>query len=267
MDPIVAVAQFAPTMDTAANLATIERLARDAVRQGAGLVVFPEYASYYDKRPGPSFLRHAETLDGPFVTALAAIAEELRIAIVAGLVEVSAVPNRFRNTIVAVIPVAGLVASYSKIHLYQSFGGNEADWIEAGPLEAPRTFRWGGFTVGLETCYDVRFPEVTRRLVDAGADLILVPAAWVPGEHKAHHWRTLVEARAIENTVYVAAAGQTAPSGIGVSLVVDPMGVPLVQLGDQEGLGAAIVSPERLAEVRRVNPSLAVRRFGTHPLS
>jgi predicted amidohydrolase len=266
MEPIIAVAQFAPTMDTAANLATIERLAAEAVAQGAGLVVLPEYASYYDKRPGPSFIRHAETLDGPFVRALESIAERLRIAIVAGLVEVSAQPGRFRNTLVAVIPVVGLVATYSKLHLYQSFGGDEARWIEPGAIEPPRTFQWGGFNVGLETCYDLRFPEVTRRLVDAGADLVLVPAAWVPGELKEHHWRTLLTARAIENTVYVAAAGQTAPSGIGVSLVIDPAGVPLVQLGDREGTAAAAIDPARVAEVRAVNPALAVRRFGTHPL-
>jgi len=267
MEPIVAVAQFAPTADTVANLATIGRLAREAAARGAGLVVLPEYASYFDRRPGPSFVRHAERLDGPFVRALAALADELRIVIVAGLVEVSAEPDRFRNTLVAVVPDAGLVATYSKLHLYQSFGGNEAQWIEPGPIDAPGTFRWAGFTVGLETCYDVRFPEVTRRLVDAGADLVVVPAAWVPGELKEHHWRTLITARAIENTVYVAASGQTAPSGIGVSLIVDPMGAPLVQLGDHEGLAAAAVSPQRVAEVRERNPSLAVRRFGTHPLA
>jgi len=267
MEPVVAVAQFAPTSDVAANLATIERLAREAVVHGAGLVVFPEYASYYDERPGPSFVRHAQALDGPFVRALEALADELAVALVAGLVEVSPVPDRFRNTLVAVLPAAGLAATYSKLHLYESFGGNEARWIEPGPLDAPGTFRWEGFTVGLETCYDVRFPEVTRRLVDAGADLVVVPAAWVPGELKEHHWRTLVTARAIENTAYVVASGQTAPSGIGVSLIVDPMGVPLVQLGADEGVGAAAVSPERVTEVRAVNPALAVRRFGTHPLA
>jgi len=265
MSPTVAVAQFAPSADPAENLAEIGRLARAAADQGAGLVVLPEYASYFDRRPGPSFVAHAEPLDGPFVAGLAALADALGLALVAGLVETSTVPGRFRNTLVAVLPGAGLVAHYPKLHLYQSFGGDESDWIEPGEITAPPTFAWGGFTVGLETCYDIRFPEVTRRLVDAGADLVLVPAAWVPGPHKVDHWRTLVTARAIEDTVYLVGSGQTGPAGIGTSLVVDPMGIPLVELGVEPGLAIAELDPARIAEVRAANSALAVRRFRVEP--
>ncbi len=265
MDPVVAVAQFAPGVDWQANLATIRRLATDAVAKGAGLVVLPEYSSYYDRRPGESFVIHAQTLDGPFVHGLAELADELRVAIVAGLVEVSEQPRKFRNTLVAVIPVAGLVAVYRKLHVYQSFGGNEAEWIEPGALDAPQTFRWGGFTVGMETCYDIRFPEVTRQLVDAGADLVLVPAAWVRGPHKREHWETLLTARAIENTVYVIASGQIPPVGVGASLIIDPMGIALTGLDEAEGIAVAPIAPERLAEVREANPALALRRFRTIP--
>ena len=265
MAPIVAAAQFAPTADPAANLAEIARLARAAANRGAGLVVLPEYASYFDRRPGPSFVAQAQPLDGPFVAALAALADELGVALVAGLVETSSVPGRFRNTLVAVRPGAGLVAHYPKLHLYQSFGGDEAQWIEPGEIVPPPLFAWEGFAVGLETCYDIRFPEVTRRLVDAGADLVLVPAAWVPGPHKVEHWRTLVTARAIEDTVYVVGSGQTAPSGIGASLVVDPMGVVLAELGADPGVACAEVDPARVAEVRTANPALAVRRFHVEP--
>jgi len=259
--PVVAVAQFAPGADVAANLATIRRLAVEAVGRGAGLVVFPEYAQFFDGAPGPSWPPMAESLDGPFVRALDALADASGATIVAGLIEAGSSPDRFHNTVVAVAPGRGLVASYRKLHLYDAFGARESDWVEPGGIAAPQTFEWAGLTVGLQTCYDIRFPEVTRRIVDAGADLVLVPAEWVRGPLKEHHWRTLVVARALENTVYVAAAGQIPPIGVGASLVVDPMGVAIAQLGEVEDVATAIVSAERIAEVRRANPALRLRRF------
>jgi deaminated glutathione amidase len=107
---------------------------------------------------------------------------------------------------------------------------------------------------------------VSRQLVDAGADLLLVPAEWVRGPLKEHHWRILVTARALENTVYVAAADHAPPIGVGNSMIVDPMGVELVTIGEAAGVAVAEVSLERLADVRRINPALALRRFGTHAL-
>ena len=132
-------------------------------------------------------------------------------------------------------------------------------------LDAPELFTWGGFTVGLQTCYDIRFPEVSRRIVDAGADLLLVPAEWVRGPLKEHHWRTLLTARALENTVFVAAADHTPPVGVGTSLVIDPMGVAVAALGEARGVAVAAISPDRVTEVRRVNPALQLRRFGVAP--
>ncbi len=261
MSSAVAVAQFAPGADTSTNVATIDRLAREAVERGAGLVVFPEYSSYFDGAPAEQWLPHAEGLDGPFISALGALADELGAIVVAGMVERADDPRKVRNTLVALAPGTGLVATYRKLHLYDAFGVLESDWVEAGVIEAPETFAWGGFTVGLQTCYDIRFPEVTRRVVDAGADLVLVPAEWVRGPLKEHHWRTLVTTRAIENTIYVAAAGQTPPIGVGNSLIVDPMGVAIASLGEAEDVAVAAVSPGRIAEVRLVNPALALRRF------
>jgi predicted amidohydrolase len=104
---------------------------------------------------------------------------------------------------------------------------------------------------------------VSRRIADAGADAIVLPAAWVPGPLKEHHWETLINARAIENTLYVLASRQTSPGGIGASRIVDPMGVTLAALGENEGVTAADLTSERIAEVRHVNPALALRRFTT----
>jgi predicted amidohydrolase len=135
-----------------------------------------------------------------------------------------------------------------------------------GDLGEPQIFDIDGVPAGLQTCYDIRFPEVSRRLVDAGAELILVPAEWVRGPLKEHHWQTLLTARAIENTVYVAAADHTPPIGVGTSLIVDPMGVALAALGETTGVAVAEVTRARVAEVRESNPSLALRRYRVEPL-
>ena len=263
----VAVAQFAPGTDRAANLAEIRLLAGTAVARGAGIVVFPEYSAFFEKRMGEASLAAAEPLDGPFVTALGALAADLGVHIVAGLLESTDDPARVQNTVVALDPTGRVVARYRKLHLYDAFGVRESDRVRAGLIEEPETFTVAGFTVGLQTCYDIRFPEVTRRLVDAGAELVLVPAEWVPGPLKEAHWRTLVTARALENTIYVAAADHAPPGGVGASMVVDPMGVELVTLGVTAEVALAWISRARLAEVRRVNPALALRRFGVVPLS
>ena len=265
----IAVAQFAPGADEAKNLDTIRSLAEDAASRGALLVVFPEYSSYFTPQLGSDWPEHAQTLHGPFVRALAEIAAELGIHLVAGMIElVPGETERVANTIVAVDAAGAVVAHYRKMHLYDAFGTRESDRIVAGNVwgdgEAP-TFAWGGFTVGLQACYDVRFPEVTRRLVDAGADLVLLPSEWVRGPLKEHHWRTLVTARAIENTVYVAAADHAPPIGAGNSMVVDPMGVELVTVGESTDVGVAWISPTRVTEVRHINPALKLRRFTVAP--
>ena len=262
---VVAVAQFAPTDDVAGNLATIEALVASAATRGASMVVLPEYSTYFTPTQGPDWIDHAEPLDGPIVGALAAIAGRHGVVLVAGVLETASRPDRIRNTVVALHPTDGLVASYRKLHLYDAFGQLESDWVEPGVIEAPELFQWGGFTVGLQTCYDIRFPEVSRRIVDAGADLLLVPAEWVRGPLKEHHWRTLLTARALENTVYVAAADHTPPVGVGTSLIIDPMGVAVAALGEAEGVAVAALDPARVTSVRHVNPALRLRRCGTTP--
>ncbi len=197
--------------------------------------------------------------------ALGSAAREHDVFVVAGLVE-RAAGDRFSNTLVAADPFGEIVAVYRKQHLYDAFGANESEWVAPGGLEDPETFDVDGIRVGMQTCYDIRFPEVTRRLVDAGAELVLVPAEWVRGPLKEHHWRTLLTARAIENTVYLAAADHSPPIGVGSSLIVDPMGVAIAALGETPGIATAPVSAARIAEVRTTNPALALRRYRVEPL-
>lgn len=257
----VAVAQFTPGPDPVQNLDTIAGLASQAAQRGARLVVFPEYSSYFVDPVDSRFLAHAEPLDGPFTSSLARLADELGLTIVAGFAERTDDPHRFSNTLAALAPGSGIRAVYRKQHLYDAFGVRESDVVQPGPLEAPQLFDVEGLTVGLQTCYDLRFPEITRTIVDAGADLVVVPSEWVRGPLKEHHWRTLIMARAIENTVFVAAADQVGGVSIGSSIVVDPMGVVLADAGERPGVALAWIDRNRLTDVRALNPALSLRRY------
>jgi predicted amidohydrolase len=228
--------------------------------------VFPEYSSYFTPTMDASWVAHAQTLHGPFVRALSELAVELGIHLVAGMSErVPDESKRVANTLIAVDDHGELVARYRKVHLYDAFGQRESEWIVPGPVEEPQTFAFGGFTVGMQTCYDIRFPEITRRLMDADVDLVLVPSEWVRGPLKEAHWRTLLTARAIESTAYFAAADHAPPVGVGNSMILDPMGVELATIGESTDTAVAWISPARVAEVRRINPALALRRFRVEP--
>ncbi|MFC8935216.1 carbon-nitrogen hydrolase family protein [Rhodococcus sp. NPDC057135] len=258
---VVAIAQFAPGTDKKANLESLRSLASDAAARGAKVVVAPEYSMFTAPKTDERLIESAEDLDGEFGSALAAVAAEFGIFLVAGMNERIDDVSRISNTLVAVDPNGELVATYRKLHLYDAFGYQESAVIRAGDITEPQTFGCDGLTFGLQTCYDLRFPEVTRRIVDVGADVLLLPAQWVPGPLKEDHWTTLVRARAIENTMYIAAADQSARGGAGASMIVDPMGVVMCSLGEQVGVATATVTAARIAEVREKNPALALRRF------
>ncbi|RZI94644.1 MAG: carbon-nitrogen hydrolase family protein [Microbacterium sp.] len=256
----VAVAQFAPAADEQANLEAIAELLERAAVRGAQVVLFPEYSSYFVDPFDASLAVHAQEVDGPFVNELIRLAERHGVTVVAGLLE-RGEGTRVRNTVVAVTG-AGVVATYRKLHLYDAFGQRESDWVEPGAITAPETFTAGGMTFALMTCYDLRFPEVARILADTGAHAILVAAEWVRGPLKEHHWRTLLHARAIENTLFVAAADHPPPLGVGSSMIVDPQGVEIAGVGTVTDVAVAHLDLDAVDRVRRVNPALRLRRFG-----
>ncbi|ORI26555.1 carbon-nitrogen hydrolase family protein [Rhodococcus sp. 1168] len=260
---VVAAAQFAPTGDKAANLDEIDRLVRAAHSRGARLIVLPEYAVFTVDAMDDRFVESAEPLDGPSVQQIARLSAELDVTIVAGINE-TATDDRIYNTLIGV-QSGSLRSVYRKVHLYDAFGYRESDRVLAGDPQNPELLEVDGFTVGMQTCYDLRFPETTRTLVDAGANVVALPAEWVPGPLKEFHWTTLLKARAIENTVYVIAADQCAPTGAGNSMVLDPMGNTLAGVGEATGIATATLDAERLAHVRAVNPALSLRRYRVTP--
>ncbi|HMG28718.1 MAG TPA: carbon-nitrogen hydrolase family protein [Jiangellaceae bacterium] len=259
----VALVQFAAGLDSAANLDAAQLLTKEVV---ADLIVLPEAVMHDfgppDSRLGPV----AQPLDGPFVSALAGLARHHGAGVVAGIFERSDDPERPYNTLVALGPDGVLLGSYRKTHLYDSFGYRESDRLLAGRPE-PVVVDVAGRRLGLMTCYDLRFPEHARALVDGGADLMVVPAAWVRGPLKEDHWVTLLRARAIENTVDVVAAAQCGRWYCGNSMAVDPMGVVVAALGEAEGVVTAVLDERRLRSVREQNPALKHRRWAVVPAS
>ncbi|REF30211.1 carbon-nitrogen hydrolase family protein [Calidifontibacter indicus] len=264
MGPHVAVAQFGGSTDKAANRAAVRELVAQAAATGAELVVLPEYSMYAVQDPKVDYRDQLEPVDGEFGSLVSALAKEHSVAIVAGMTVVDEQSDKGINTLLVVGADGELIDTYEKVHLYDAFGFRESDRLRAGDPRAV-TFELGGMTFGTMTCYDLRFPEMARLLVDAGADALIVPAAWVVGSAKEDHWTTLLRARAIENTVYVVASGQTGPQCTGLSMVVDPMGVVVANAGEAKGVASAVLDPERVASVRKRNPSLANRRFTVAP--
>jgi len=257
----LALVQRASTLDPAENrdaLGVVSSIV-GAVSPAHDLVVFPEAFMRDFGPPGSDISEFAEAMDGPFVTRMSHLAREHAVTIIAGMFEVSADPARPYNTL-AVVDATGLRASYRKIHLYDSFGYKESERLLAGPID-PVVVEIHGFRVGLMTCYDLRFPELARAMTEQGSDLLVVPAAWVAGPGKVEHWRTLVKARAIENTVYVAAVGQPGPRYTGHSMIVGPLGEVLGEAGQGDLCVEATVEHQAVDQARRTNPSLANRRF------
>ena len=255
----VALVQLASSTDSAANRDLVEtRLA--GLDGSADLVVLPEGTMHDFGATDHDLAAVAEPLDGPFVGMLADQARRLRATVVAGMFERTG--DLPFNTLVVVGPDGSLEATYRKIHLYDSFGYRESERLSPGDIE-PVVVDVGGLRAGLMTCYDVRFPELGRALVDAGAELFVVPAAWVAGEHMLHHWRTLLTARAVEDTVAVAAVAQGGERYTGHSLVVDAWGSIVAEAGDGDDLVEALVDPAAVAQAREVNPSLSNRRMNT----
>lgn len=260
----VALAQILATDDPGANLQLVAGATREAAERGATVVVFPEATMC---RFGVPLTPIAEPLDGPWATRVRAIAAGHGVLVVVGMIT-PADEGRVANTLL--VTGRGIDTSYDKIHLYDAFGFAESDTVRAG--DKPVTLTVDGVTLGLATCYDVRYPELFRALADDGATVTLLPASWGAGAGKVEQWRLLVRARALDATTFVLAADQAdpatvgedagkAPRGVGHSLAASPWGVTLDELGAEAGMLVVDVDPDEVASMRATLPVLANRRL------
>lgn len=267
----VGVVQMSSQDDVASNLARAAEHAKRAIDDGAKLVLLPENFAYMGTEEGKRGV--AERIEpnesGPVVSALSDIANRSGVYVIAGgMAERSSDPDRPFNTCAVFGPDGGVVGRYRKIHLFDVEVGDGQRYCESAsttPGADPVVVSILGFKVGLSVCYDVRFPELYRRLADLGAELVVVPAAFTLATGK-DHWHVLLRARAIEAQAYVAAAAQwgTHPRGrrtYGKSLVADPWGDVIVQCSDGEGFAVASIERRKLEAVRTSLPSLRHRRL------
>lgn len=256
----LALAQVAVTGDKPSNLAKIASAAQEAASRGARLVVFPEASMYFFGKPADSLAPAAESLDGPFVSALRALGRRYKIWILAGMFERIAGETRVHNTLALVTDDGELHGTYRKIHLYDAFGYRESERIAPGDGRT-LSFLLDGVRFGAFTCYDLRFPELARHLTREGAQALLLPTAWLAGPLKEMHLATLLRARAIENTVYLGAAGQCPPGYCGNSVLYDPLGVAVASLGEAAGVIVGEIDVSRVEAARATNPSVANSRL------
>jgi predicted amidohydrolase len=262
----VACVQLSSRDDKAANLETTEQLVAKAASFGADIVVLPE--KWNAIGDAETLHREAESLeDGESVAAMRDWARKHRITIIGGsITERREGREKLSNTSIVFDPNGEVAALYRKIHMFDvEVGGHvyrESDAEEAG--DEPVACTAEGWRVGLSICYDVRFPELYRILALEGAELVTVPSHFTLYTGK-DHWHPLLQARAIENQYYVAAAaqiGETRPGRLsyGRSLIVDPWGIVVAESPDEAGVIVAELDRVRLEDVRAKLPSLASRQ-------
>ncbi|MBX7164919.1 MAG: carbon-nitrogen hydrolase family protein [Pirellulales bacterium] len=264
---LAAAVQMNSQADPAANLAVAEALAGEAQRRGAQLVVLPEM--FLALAPAAEMVAIAGEWFDRAAARLAALARRLQIVLVAGSIgEPSDVPGKIFNTSLVFDAQGERVASYRKLHLFDvDVPGRvcyrESDYVSPGDRLSVTETPLG--KLGQSICYDLRFPELFRALVDRGAELLTVPSAFAEGTGR-DHWEVLLRARALENQLFVIAANQhgshpAGPATFGRSAIVDPWGTVLACAGDGVGLAIAEIDLARQASIRERLPALRHRRI------
>ena len=264
---LMGAVQMTSTADRGRNLDTALRLVNEAADLGAKLVALPENFAYMGPEEGR--LAAAETVDGPTLGALRELARKRSIFVVAGsIAEKSANPRMTANTSAVIADDGSIVAVYRKIHLFDvnipdgaRYAESEVvipgDKVVVAPTPLGR--------IGLTVCYDLRFPELYRKLASLGAEVITIPAAFTLFTGK-DHWEVLIRARAIENLAYVIAPAQVGRHSanrqtFGNAMIVDPWGVVLARCPDGEGVCVAKFDRARLERVRLELPALKHRKL------
>lgn len=258
-----AVVQINSGADRTRNIEVAGRLIAEAAQDGADLVALPEkWALLGD---GRTLTEGAESLEGEAIAAARNWARELGIHLLAGSFTETAATGLPTNTSVLIDPEGEILADYRKLHMFDVEAGGvqyrESEFEQAGDRLAVADA--GDLRIGLTICYDVRFPELFRALLDRGATAFTVPAAFTAATGK-DHWEPLLRARAIENQAFVIAPNQVGKAdpydSWGHSMIIDPWGRIIAGIETGEGFAAADLDLQRLAEVRRQLPAVVHRR-------
>lgn len=254
----IAAGQFAVTADWRVNARTCVALMNQAAGQGVSLLVLPEALLARDDSDPDLSVKSAQEIDGGFLQLLRDESRNYGLTTVLTL-HVPSGEGRATNTLVA-IRQGEVIAQYQKLHLYDAFAMQESRLVDAGQ-QIPPLIDIDGVRVGLMTCYDLRFPELALTLALNGAEVLVLPTAWVKGPMKEYHWATLLAARALDTTCYIVAAGECGTRNIGQSRIIDPMGTIMAGGGGEPQMITADISTASLRQIRERLPVLKNRRF------
>jgi nitrilase len=264
----VAALQMVSTPDVERNLRAAESLIAAAARAGAQLAALPEYFCLMGRHDSDKLAIAEAPGDGPIQQFLSSQAKQHGVWLIGGTVPLRCDDaERVRNACCVYAPDGALAARYDKIHLFRFSNDAGEDYDEGRVLQAggePVAFDAAGWRTGLSICYDLRFPELYRAMMNPPCDLISVPAAFTYTTGQAH-WELLLRARAVENQCYVIASAQggqheNGRRTWGHSLVIDPWGEVLACCEEGEGMAIAEIDKARIAEVRKQLPALSHRR-------
>ena len=259
-----ALVQMKSSLHKEENLAHSLRLIKQAAENNAQLVCFPEFQMAYSppEQKREQLYQVAEKINGNFISKLLNSAKKNKINVIATIYEIintNKQNHKVSDTAVLISDRGKLESVYRKIHLYDALGFKESKKLTAGNI-IERPIKTSVGTLGLLICYDMRFPEISRILTVNGASILVSPSAWVSGIMKEEHWEIMLKARAIENGVYVIAPNQLGNIYSGRSMVIDPFGSTLVDMGNREGMELVNIDNSRVYTIRGTLPLLENRR-------
>jgi predicted amidohydrolase len=272
----VSIVQMKSSPDKEENMTSSLEQIEQSSRKEAKIICFPEFQMSFSPQSQSSkeLYSISESLNGNFVKQLMKSAREHNIFIVGSIYEHTNLKStdtmqkkskinensyRVYDTVVLINEQGKLISYYRKLHLYDALGFKESTKLLAGSkLFSPIISPLG--KLGTMVCYDLRFPELSRILAIKGSNALIAPSGWVQGTMKEDHWLIMCRARAIENGVYVIAPNQIGNIFCGRSLVVDPFGVVVMDMGNSEGFEIIDLDLSRIGVVRKSLPLLKNRR-------
>lgn len=259
-----ALVQMKSSVNKELNLAYSLELINEAAKDKARLICFPEFQMAYsppEQKP-EALHKIAEKINGNFISTLSYSAKQNKINVIATIYEIintNKQNHKVFDTAIIINELGKLKSVYRKVHLYDALGFRESKKLVAGSI-IERPTRTSVGSLGLLICYDMRFPEISRILTVNGASILASPSAWVAGFMKQEHWEIMVKARAIENGIYVIAPNQVGNIYCGHSMVIDPFGSTLADMGNREGIEIIDIDSSRIDTIRRTLPLLMNRR-------
>ncbi|HEY6535969.1 MAG TPA: carbon-nitrogen hydrolase family protein [Candidatus Nitrosocosmicus sp.] len=278
----ISIVQMKSSVNKDENLVYSLDLVEEAGRKNAEMICFPEFQMAFSpsSQTSKELFSISETIEGDFIKALCNSAKKNNISILgtiyerefldpnlSELLKDKNMDNKFHvyDTVVYINNKGLIKSKYRKIHLYDALNFQESKKLLSGneiftPVDSPLG------KMGVLVCYDLRFPELSRLMTLEGSLALISPSGWVQGTMKEDHWLTMCKARSIENGVYIIAPNQVGNIFCGRSLVVDPFGIVILDMGNKEGMDIVNLDMERITIVRNDLPLLNHRRTDLYDL-